>query len=229
MVSIMHDKMFCGVETPESLCKVRLVWKNWSSIFQIHHRIILPGFPISFVAVPNSSPHMDNFNRIVHSLKEAGITVFWEMDVVRKFLSERQQLSVVHSRSTPDLGPKKLRLILIQDAFILLFVGKATAFVAIFAEVAYVRYETCSLYIVLGAMAKFRKATISFVLSLNPTVYLSAWNNSALTGRIFMKFELSIFRKPVENIHYWLNSEKNNRHFTWRSMYIYDNMSLNSS
>ena len=97
---------------------------------------------------------MDNFNRIVHTLKEAGITVFWEMDVVRKFLSERQQLSVVQSRAPPDMGPKKLRLIHIQGAFILLFVGTAIAFVAILAELAYVRYETCSLYFFFGSMAK---------------------------------------------------------------------------
>jgi hypothetical protein len=37
----------------------------------------------------------------------------------------------------------------------------------------------------LGAFAKLRKATISFVIS----VRLSAWNNSAPTGRIFKKCE----------------------------------------
>jgi len=67
------------------------------------------------------------------------------MEVVRKFLSERRQLSVVQSRAPPDLGPKKLRLIHIQGAFILLFVGTAIAFVAILAEMAYIRYETSSL------------------------------------------------------------------------------------
>jgi hypothetical protein len=35
-----------------------------------------------------------------------------------------------------------------------------------------------------GAFAKLRKATISFVMSVRP----SAWNKSAPTGRIFMKF-----------------------------------------
>jgi hypothetical protein len=44
----------------------------------------------------------------------------------------------------------------------------------------------------LGAFAKFLKATISFVmsdrLSLRSSVRLSAWNNSAPTRRIFMKF-----------------------------------------
>ncbi|GFG33863.1 hypothetical protein Cfor_11507, partial [Coptotermes formosanus] len=84
------------------------------------------------------TPHMDNFNRVVHSLRETGITIFWQMEVVRKFLSERQQLSVVQSRAPPDLGPKKLRLMHIQGAFILLFMGTAISFVAFLAELAYV-------------------------------------------------------------------------------------------
>jgi hypothetical protein len=33
-----------------------------------------------------------------------------------------------------------------------------------------------------------RKATISFVISVFPSVLPSAWNNSAPTGRIFIKF-----------------------------------------
>jgi len=43
----------------------------------------------------------------------------------------------------------------------------------------------CHLQLHLGAFAKLRKATISFVIL---SVRLSAWNNSAPTGRIFMKF-----------------------------------------
>ena len=39
---------------------------------------------------------------------------------------------------------------------------------------------------VLGAFVRLRKATVSFVVS----VRLSAWNNSASTGRIFMKFDI---------------------------------------
>ena len=43
----------------------------------------------------------------------------------------------------------------------------------------------CVVFVVvlLGAFAKLRKATVSFV-----NVCLSVWNNSAPTGRIFMKF-----------------------------------------
>ena len=45
----------------------------------------------------------------------------------------------------------------------------------------------------LFALAKLRKATIRFVVSVCPSVRPSAWNNSAPTGRIFMKFDIWIF------------------------------------
>jgi hypothetical protein len=49
----------------------------------------------------------------------------------------------------------------------------------------------------LGVLAKLRKATISCVMSvgLSPCVPVgrSAWNNWASTGRIFMKFDISVF------------------------------------
>ena len=41
----------------------------------------------------------------------------------------------------------------------------------------------------LDAFAKLRKATIGSVMSVCP----SAWNNSAPTGRIFMKFDIWVF------------------------------------
>jgi hypothetical protein len=49
----------------------------------------------------------------------------------------------------------------------------------------------------LGAFTKFRKASISFVmpvlpsvLSLRPSTHLFARNNSGPTGRIFVKFDI---------------------------------------
>jgi hypothetical protein len=42
--------------------------------------------------------------------------------------------------------------------------------------------------VLLGALAKLQKATISFVMSACPSVCLSAWNSPAPTGRIFIKF-----------------------------------------
>ena len=50
-------------------------------------------------------------------------------------------------------------------------------------------YQTSS---ILGAFAKLRKATISFVMFC-----LSAWNNSTPTGRIFMKFNIRVVFKTL--------------------------------
>ena len=46
---------------------------------------------------------------------------------------------------------------------------------------------------VMDALAKLQKATISFVMSLRPSVCPSVWNNWAPTGRIFMKFCILIY------------------------------------
>jgi hypothetical protein len=83
-------------------------------------------------------------------------------------------------------------------------------------------------WILLGAFAKLRKATISFAISVRP----SARNSSPLTGRIFMKFDivrLFFFEKSVERIQNVLKSDKNNGSFTWRPRYIDDHISLSSS
>ena len=47
--------------------------------------------------------------------------------------------------------------------------------------------------IILGAFTKLRKATISFVMSVRPSVSLSAWNDSPPTGQILMKFNNWVF------------------------------------
>jgi len=61
----------------------------------------------------------------------------------------------------------------------------------------------------LRAFAKLLKATI--VMSVCP----SAWNNSASTGRIFMKFDNSIFFENLSTkIQISLKSENNNGHST---------------
>jgi hypothetical protein len=65
-----------------------------------------------------------------------------------------------------------------------------------------------------GAFAKLRKATISFMSvrpSVRPPVLLSAWNNSAPTGRIFMIFDIRLFfEESVEKIQVSLKSDKLN-------------------
>jgi hypothetical protein len=58
----------------------------------------------------------------------------------------------------------------------------------------------------LGAFAKLRKATISFVMPVRP----SSWN-SANNGQIYIQFNLTIFRKSVHRrIQISLKSDKNN-------------------
>jgi len=58
--------------------------------------------------------------------------------------------------------------------------------------------------------------SVRLSVSFCPSVRPSTWNNSAPTGRIFIKFDTIIFRKYVEKIKISLNSGKNNEYFTWR-------------
>ena len=69
----------------------------------------------------------------------------------------------------------------------------------------------------LCAFAKFRTATMSFVVSVRKSVRLFAWNKLSPTGRILIKFYMSIFRKSVEKIRFPLKPDKNNWYFTRRS------------
>jgi hypothetical protein len=52
-------------------------------------------------------------------------------------------------------------------------------------------FQTISLS--LGALAKLRKANISFVMSVRLSLCPSAWNKSAPAGRILMKFDICAF------------------------------------
>jgi hypothetical protein len=65
---------------------------------------------------------------------------------------------------------------------------------------------------------------------VQPSVRPSTWNNSAPTGKIFVKFDIrSIFLNYVKKIQVSLKSDKHNGYFTWRPVYIYDNISISSS
>jgi hypothetical protein len=65
-----------------------------------------------------------------------------------------------------------------------------------------------------GVIAKWRRATISFVLSLHP----SACNNSVPTGRIFMIFVFfGNMSKNWSSIKVW----QEYRYCTWRPTYIF--------
>ena len=60
---------------------------------------------------------------------------------------------------------------------------------------------------ILGAFAKLRKATISFIMSICPSI----WNNSAPTWRISKRFYIEHVSKSLEKIKIPLKSDKNNR------------------
>jgi hypothetical protein len=75
----------------------------------------------------------------------------------------------------------------------------------------------------LGAFAKLRKETItSTLLAVLMEQLGSHWTD------FHEILYLSILRKSTEKIQVSLKCDKNNGHFTWRSMYIYDIL-LNSS
>jgi hypothetical protein len=74
----------------------------------------------------------------------------------------------------------------------------------------------------LGAFAKLRKVTISFVMSVRSTVC----NNSAPTERILINLISEFFQNCIEKIQVSLKSDKNNGYFTRRRLHIYDNISL---
>ena len=82
----------------------------------------------------------------------------------------------------------------------------------------------------LGTFAKLRRAAIRFVMSVCPSIpsvrmqHLgSHWTD------IHEICYLSIFGKSVNKIQVSLNSDKNNRYFTSRPIYIFYHISLNSS
>jgi len=77
-----------------------------------------------------------------------------------------------------------------------------------------------------GSSAKLWKGSISFVVSVCPSVSMEQF------GSQWMDFHeiwyLNIFRKSAEKIKVSLKSDKNSGYFTWIRTHIYDNISLNS-
>ena len=87
--------------------------------------------------------------------------------------------------------------------------------------------ESCNTAVrdcLLSSFAKLWKATVSFYMSVSPSVRMeklgSNWTN------FHENWYLSIFRKSVEKIQTSLKSEKSDDYFTWRSMKIYGNISV---
>ena len=81
---------------------------------------------------------------------------------------------------------------------------------------------------------KLRKTNISFLMPVFffcLSVHPSVWNNSAPTGWIFMKSDIPNFfsQKSVEKIEVPLKCNEINVYFTWKPMYVYDNISFSPS
>jgi len=76
--------------------------------------------------------------------------------------------------------------------------------------------------------AKFRNATVSFVMSCL-SVCPSVWNTSAATGRTFMKSDTRVFFEGLEKILVLLRYDKISGYFAWKLVYIWVNISLSSS
>jgi hypothetical protein len=79
----------------------------------------------------------------------------------------------------------------------------------------------------LGALAKLRKATISFVLSVYPSVFLSA-SNCCHWKDFHEIWYLSIYWKCIEKIRF-IESDKNNGYCTWQAVRICYHISLSCS
>ena len=72
----------------------------------------------------------------------------------------------------------------------------------------------------LGVFAKLQKVTITFVMSVHPSIHPHG------TTFLWNFWYLSIFWKSAKKIQVPLKSNKNNRYFIWRPMHIC-NISLN--
>jgi hypothetical protein len=86
------------------------------------------------------------------------------------------------------------------------------------------RMQGWEIQVVLGTFAELRKATISFACS----VCQKGTTRLPLDG-FSWNFIFRTFRKPVDKIQDSLKSDKDNGYFPQRPMYVYGNISLNSS
>jgi hypothetical protein len=78
---------------------------------------------------------MHRFRNLVSRIRDAGLPLYWEGDVIRRYMSERLQMQISSSRNlNRNLDPMKLNLGQLQGAFLLLLLGEGLAFVTFFAE-----------------------------------------------------------------------------------------------
>jgi hypothetical protein len=93
-----------------------------------------------YILLRKGSPYMHRFRTLVSRVRDAGLPLYWEGDVIRRYMSERLQLQISTSRIlNGNLGPMKLNLDHLQGVFFLLVLGEAMASMAFFAELTFGR------------------------------------------------------------------------------------------
>ena len=91
-----------------------------------------------YILVRKGSPYTEHFRNLVSRIRDAGLPIYWEADVIRNYMSERLQLQIFTSRVlNKNTGPTKLNLNQLQGAFFLLVLGEAMAVIAFCAELAF--------------------------------------------------------------------------------------------
>lgn len=81
---------------------------------------------------------MHRFRNLVSWVRDAGLPLYWEGDVIRHYMSERLQLQISSSRILEEnLEPIKLNLDQLQGAFLLLLLGEAMAFISFLTEFSF--------------------------------------------------------------------------------------------
>jgi hypothetical protein len=65
----------------------------------------------------------------------------------------------------------------------------------IFTIIYLIFFSEAYVFLLLGVLSKLWEKTANFVVSVIPSVRLSAWNNSAPTGRILVKHDIWVFIK----------------------------------
>jgi len=78
----------------------------------------------------------------------------------------------------------------------------------------------------LGEFAKLRKANFSVVVCVCPSVLSSSWKTRLQLDEFSCNliFDVFFFLKSVQKFRITLKSDKTNRYFTWRTVYIYDSI-----
>jgi hypothetical protein len=109
----------------------------------VTHRRIMRGtlyWSHLYILLRKGSPYAKRFRELVYRIRDAGLPLYWEADVIRNYMSERLQVQISTSRLlNRNTGPTKLNLSELQGVFLLLVLGEALALITFFAELTFGR------------------------------------------------------------------------------------------